>query len=196
MLDQMDLFLTTNCDYEEERKEREEKERVSLMEKRVAMELEQRRKERQEFLTQNLTTRQHRLVDYLKDNFVSGKYFSIEEICDSGLGYTLNTNPKIHDKCAMLSSDIRAINWAIAQRYSIIIKDKNGGCKLCESKEEFETWRNIEKAKVEKKYQYLNTLEYKVDRDGTCPIVNLNDRALSIEEVEEVEVFKYETSNN
>lgn len=196
MLDQLDLFSTSNCDYEEEQKELEEKQRVLATQRKVSMEIERKKKEREEFLTQNLSSRQHRLVDYLKDNFISGKYFSIEEICAAELGYVLNTNPKIHDKCAMLSSDIRAINWTIAQRYSIIIKDKLGGCKLCESKEEFENWKNIEKAKVEKKYQYLNTLEYKVDRDGTCPIVNLNDRALSVDEVEEVEVFKHETIKN
>lgn len=181
-MDQLDLFLSTNEDLEQER--------IKEQQRNLALKLEQQKKEREEFLTKNLTSRQHRLVDYLKDNFVSGKYFSIEEICNADLGYTLNTNPRIHDKCAMLGSDIRAINWAIASRYSIIIKDKKGGCKLCESKEEFDTWKNEEKAKVERKYQYLNNLEYKASRDGTTPIVNLNDRALTPEEVEVVEVYK------
>lgn len=196
MFDQIDLFVSSNCDYEEEQKQREEENRILQMQQKVAQEIEQKRKEREEFLTQTLTTRQHRLVDYLKDNFQSGRYFTIEEICDAGLGYNLNTNPKIHDKCVALGSDIKAINWAIASRYSIIIKDKKGGCKLCESKAEFDAWRNDEMAKVEKKYQYLNTLEYKVDRDGTVPIVNLNNRALTPDEVEIVEVFKYESANN
>ena len=190
MFDQLDLFLTTNCDFEEERKALE----LELAEKRkqqsIALAIEKAQKERQEFLTQNLTSRQHRLVDYLKDNFISGKYFSIEEICNADIGYVLNTNPKTHDKCVALGSDIRAINWAVAQRYSIIIKDKKGGCKLCESKSEFELWKNEEKAKVERKYQYLNTLEFKADRDGTMPIINLNDRALNDNELEFVDVFK------
>ena len=189
---QIDLFVASNCDYEEEQKTLE----LELAEKRkqrnIALAIEKAQKERQEFLTQNLTTRQHRLVDFLKDNFVSGKYFSIEEICSADIGYILNTNPKSHDKCIALGNDIRAINWAIAQRYSIIIKDKKGGCKLCESKSEFESWRNEEKAKVERKYQYLNTLEYKADRDGTMPIINLNDRALTDNELEFVDVFKGE----
>ena len=111
---QLDLFATGNCDFEEEQKEVEEK-------RKVALEIERRKKEREEFLTKNLTSRQHRLVDYLKDNFVSGKWFTIEELCSANLGYILNTNPRVHDKCASLGADIRAINWAIASRYSIII---------------------------------------------------------------------------
>lgn len=185
MCEQIDLFAATCCDYEEEQKEKEAKLQLS-------MKIERAKKEREDFLTQSLTSRQHRLVDYLKDNFISGKYFSIEELCDAELGYVLNKNPKIHDKCASLSADIRAINWAIAQRYSIIIKDKNGGCKLAESKDEFETWKKAEKEKVEKKYQYLNNLEYKADRDGTMPLINLNDRVLEENELEFVEVYKGE----
>ena len=114
---QLDLFSTSNTDYEEERKGQEKQ-------RNVALAIERKLKERQEFLTKNLTPRQHRLVDYLKDNFVSGKYFSIEEICESGLGYELNKNPYTHDKCVSLGNDIRQINWAIGSRYSIIVKDK------------------------------------------------------------------------
>lgn len=185
MVSQMDLFMTSNCDYEEEKKENEKQMNIALA-------IEKAKKEREEFLTKALTSRQHRLVDYLKDNFVSGKYFTIEELCNANLGYTLNTNPRIHDKCAMLSSDIRAINWAIAQRYSIIIKNKQGGCKIAESEKEFNAWKDEEKAKVEKKYQYLNNLQFKANRDGTMPIINLNDRALNENELEFVEVFKGE----
>ena len=183
MTDQLDLFATSNCDYEEEQKKlRKQRE--------VALRLEQMHQEREEFFNQNLTTRQHRLRDYIDDNFRPGYYFSIEEICAAGLGYELNTNPKIHDKCAALGSDVRAINWAIANRYKIIIKDKKGGIKLCESEEEFNEWRDGEKAKLDRKYQYLNNLKWKADRDGTVPIVNLNERALSPEETKPVEVYK------
>ena len=185
MVDQLDLFSTTYCDFEEER-------RIEEKRRNIALAIEKAKKEREDFLTKNLTTRQHRLVDYLKDNFVSGKYFSIDVLCSANLGYVLNTNPKVHDKCAMLGSDIRAINWAIAERYSIIIKDKKGGCKLAESEQEFNAWREDEKAKIDRKYQYLNNLKYKADRDGTVPIVNLNDRVLDLEEIKEVEVYKHE----
>lgn len=188
MFNQLDLFATTNCDFEEEQKIREKQQQVALA-------IEKAKQERNEFLTKNLTPRQHRLVDYLKDNFVKGKFFTIEEICAANLGYVLNTNPRIHDKCAMLGSDIRAINWAIAQRYSIIVKDEKGSCKLCESREEFDTWKDKEKAKVERKYQYLNNLTYKANLDGTAPIINLNDRALDLEEIECVEVFKGENND-
>lgn len=185
MLEQMDLFLTTNCDYEEEQKEQERKRNLTLQ-------LERAKKERQEFLTKNLTSRQHRLVDYLKENFVSGKYFSIEEICESGLGYELNKNPYTHDKCVALGNDIRTINWKIGSRYSIIVKDKKGGCKLCESKTEFDNWKQGEKDKIEKKYQYLNNLEYKASFDGTMPLVNLNDKEIDSSDYEFVDVFKGE----
>lgn len=182
-VEQLDLFATGNCDFEEKQKEKEQQ-------RRVALEIERRRKERNDFLTENLIPRQHRLVDYLKDNFVSGKWFTIEELCNANLGYNLNTNPRVHDKCACLGADIRTINWAIASRYSIIIKNKQGSCKLAESEEEFNSWKNEEKAKIEKKSQYLNNLQYKADRDGTMPLINLNDRALEDNELEFVEVYK------
>ena len=183
MNDQLDLFATTNCNFEEEQ-------RVKERQKQVAMEIERYKKEREKFLTENLSTRQHRLLDYLQDNFQKGKYFTIEELCQANLGYTLNTNPRVHDKCAMLGSDIRTINWKIGYRYSIIVKDKKGSAKICESKQEFDEWRDEEKARIDKKYQYLNNLQYKASFDGTTPLVNLNDRALDIDEIEPVSVFK------
>lgn len=185
MVDQLDLFATTNCDYEEQKK-LEEKQR------NIALKIEQQLKEREEFLTKNLTTRQHRLVDYLEKHFKSGYYFSIEELCASGLGYELNTNPKIHDKCASLGNDIRQINWRIGSRYSIIVKDKKGGCKLCESKEEFEEWKESEMKPLITKIKYLNNLEYKASYDSRVVMVNLNDRALDIDEMKVVEVYKHE----
>lgn len=61
-----------------------------------------------------------------------------------------------------------------------------------QNKDEFDTWKKAEKEKVEKKYQYLNTLEYKADRDGTMPLINLRDRALTDKEYEFVDVYKGE----
>lgn len=188
MVDQLDLFSTTRCDFEEEQKIKEQQ-------RNVALKLERLKQERNEFLTKSLTTRQHRLVDYLNNNFQSGKYFTIEEICNADLGYTLNTNPRIHDKCASLGSDIRAINWAIGSRYSIIVKDKKGSCKVCESKEEFDEWKENEMKPLITKIKYLNNLEYKANRDGTAPIINLNDRALTPEEIEFIEVYKNEPTD-
>lgn len=125
-----------------------------------------------------LTTRQHRLKDFLEQHFISGKYWSIEEICENvkyGDGtpcYILNTDKAKHDKQIQLSADVRAINWNCVDGYKIIIKDKYGGMKLCESEEELNTWKNKELAKVERKYQYLNNLKYKANRDGQAPIYN------------------------
>ena len=141
-------------------------------------------------MANKLTPRQHALRNFLDNNFEGGKYFSIEEICNAGLGYELNTNPKSHDKCIALSNDVKAINWCITERYKIIIKNKKGGVKLCESEAEFNEWRDAEMKKVERKYQYLNTLKYKEQRDGTTPFINQAGRVLDIDEIKPVEVFK------
>lgn len=152
--------------------------------------IEKLKQERLEFLTKNLTPRQHRLINYLENNFEQGKYFSIESICNADLGYELNTNPKTHDKCVSLGNDIRQINWKIGHRYSIIVKDKKGGCKLCESQDEFDEWKQSELAPLERKWKYLNNLSYKASLHDTAPLINLNDRVLDIDEIEFVDVFK------
>lgn len=185
MVEQIDLFMASNCDYEEEQKIKEQQ-------RNLALKIERLKKEREEFLTKNLTPRQHRLVDYLEDNFKKGKYFSIEEICATNLGYELNTNPYSHDKCVALGNDIRQINWKIGSRYSIIVKDKKGGCKLCESKEELETWREEEKKPLITKLEYLNNLKYKASFHDQVVLINLNDRALEEDEYDFVKVFKGE----
>ena len=183
MIDQLDLFSTSSCDFEEEQKK-------LTLERELALQKQKAFEERERYFNEKLTSRQHRLRDYIDDNFAPGRWFTIEELCSADLGYELNTNPKSHDKCIALANDIKAINWAIADRYKIIIKDKRGACKLAESKEEFDSWWQAEHDKLETKYQYLNTLKWKEERDGTVPIVNLNDRALSPNEVKVVEVFK------
>ena len=138
-----------------------------------------------------LTPRQHRLKNYLDANFVSGKFFTIEEICNAGLGYTLNTNPRKHDKCIALSNDVRAINWLIGvERYIPIIKDADGGVKLCESKDEFDAWYNKIDRKITRLYQYINSLKSKVEMDGYVPIINLAGRALTPEEQKPIDTYK------
>lgn len=142
-----------------------------------------------------LTTRQHALKTFLEVNFIPGHFFSIEEICKKFLDkdgepyYELNTNPYNHDKCIALSNDIRAINWCITERYKLIIKDEKGGCKLAENEKEFDAWRQKEIDKLEPKWKFLNNLKWKQDRDGTVPIVNLNNRALTPEETKPVDVY-------
>lgn len=171
MVEQLDLFAESKVNVDEEL-------------------IEKLRQERIEFLTKNLTPRQHRLIDYLENHFEHSKYFSIESICNADLGYELNTNPKTHDKCVSLGNDIRQINWKIGHRYSIIVKDKKGGCKLCESQEEFEEWKASELAPLERKWKYLNNLSYKASWHDTAPLINLNDRALDTNEIEFIDVFK------
>ena len=142
----------------------------------------------------SLIDRQHRLMDFLKYNFISGRYYSIEEIVDRVVDsegkpyYKLNTNPYNHDKCVALSNDVRTINCSITDRYHIIIKDNKGGCKLVESKAEFEEWKNRELKPLETKWKYLNNLTWKENRDGTCPIVNLANNPIELDNVEPIEV--------
>lgn len=131
--------------------------------------------------TQNkLSTRQHILKDYLKDNFVSGKFFSIEEIIenvkysDGTPCYVLNHNPRNHDKCATLSEDIRTINWSMVDGWKIIIKNDKGGCKLAENKEEFDNWYDKEYAKANSKIVYLNVLKSKANDDKSIPLYKKN----------------------
>lgn len=141
-----------------------------------------------------LTPRQWLLKRFLENNFKSGYYYSIEELVESvrdangNKVYKLNTNPYTHDKCVALGSDIKTINWNCNQGYKIIIKNEKGGAKLCESEEELNSWRNAELKKVEKKYQYLNNLKWKAERDGTMPILNQNLKP--VEELKVVEVYK------
>lgn len=145
--------------------------------------------EKERLLTKGLTTRQHRLKDFLKANFESGRFFSIEEICNAGLGYTLNTNPRIHDKCICLSNDIKAINFNITERYIPIVKNARGGCKLAETKDEVDDFIATERAKIEVKCQYLNILESKIEKDGYAVFINQADRALDDSEIKPLEVF-------
>ena len=144
-----------------------------------------------------LATRQHRLKDWLIENFVSGKYFTIEEIVENVRDsegkpyYKLNTNPYTHDKCAVLSQDVRTLNWATGyERYIPIIKDNKGSIKLAENKEELDEYIEKEKKKVEKHYQYYNHLNSLAELDGTIPFINLANRTLNEKEMTPVEVFK------
>ena len=71
-----------------------------------------------------LLTRQHALKNWLEANFVSGKYFTIEEIVENVRDsegnpyYKINKNPYTHDKCIVLSNDVKDLNWATnVERY-------------------------------------------------------------------------------
>lgn len=170
MIETMDLFATSNCDFEEEQREKE-KQRAK------ALAIEKWLEERRKFFEKELTDRQINLYYFLEQNYVKGKMFTIEEICGACIGYELNKNPKSHDKCITLGQDIKKINYAIAERYKIIIKDrKTGSCKICENQQEFESWRDYEKSLLDKKWQYLNNLKWKADQDNT---MNLFDETIN-----------------
>lgn len=144
----------------------------------------------------NLTPRQWLLKNFLEHNFISGYYYSIEELVESvrdrdgNKVYKLNTNPYVHDKCIALSSDIKNINWNCNYGYKIIVKNAKGGAKLCESQQEFEDWRERELKPLQRKWEYLNNLKWKAERDGTIPI--LNQKLNVVKEPTPVEVYAKE----
>ena len=153
--------------------------------------------ENNEMIIKGLTTRQHRLKDWLKEHFESGRFFTIEEVVAGVVDsegvpyYTLNTNPRTHDKCVALGSDVKELNWHTNRdRYIPIIKDSKGSIKLCESKEELEEYIAKEKRKVEKAYKYYNHLNSLIAIDGTMPFINLANNV--VEEIKPIDVYAKE----
>ena len=139
---------------------------------------------------EGLNRRQRALKRFLEDNFESGKFFTIEEVCkgvkdQDGYWYVLNTDPYVHDKCKKLSDDVRTINWTFTDGYKVIIKDSKGGIKLAENRKEFDNWWDAEHKSI-----YLNNLKAKVERDGIVPIINQRGRVLDVAEMKPVEVYK------
>lgn len=147
-----------------------------------------------------LTPRQCALKRWLEENHKAGMFFTIETVCacvtmpDGTLAYKFNTDPRNHDKCVALSSDVRAINWNVNQGYKIIVKDSYGGIKLCESKEELDNWREKELKAITRKYQYLNNLVWKAERDGTIPLINQANNP--VVDFKAVEVFEKKGEEN
>jgi len=130
-------------------------------------------------MNEKLSPRAWALKRFLEENQGQHRYFSIKEICDNVFlpdgtnAYTFNTDPYKHDKCIALSNDVKSINWTVNEGYKIIIKDKFGGVKICESESEFNEWKERELKPLVRKFQYLNNLSWKAERDGTMPIINL-----------------------
>lgn len=132
--------------------------------------------------TKLISARRSALLDYLRSCFVPGVYISIMDICTNVVihdpdtdedfhPYKFNFNPYIHDHCAVLGSDIRAIDWgALNGTHEIIIRDSRGYVKLCESMEEFIQWRDRELVPLVKKYKFLSTLKNRAKLDGTVPM--------------------------
>lgn len=158
--------------------------------------LEKVMEKQKQFKEKKLTTRQHALKNWLEDNFVSGRFFTIEEIIDlvrdgdNRPYYTLNTSSKSHDKCLALATDVKELNWHTnRERYIPIIKDNKGSIKLCESEQELKDYVEKEKARIERTYQYYNHLNSLIGVDGTTPFINLANRVLEDSEIKPVEVY-------
>lgn len=141
-----------------------------------------------------LTTRQKALRQWLDDNFVSGKFFSIEEVVSGFIDnegkpyYELNTNPKIHDKCIALGKDIKAINRLQIENYIPIIKDNKGGCKLAENKEEVKAFIEELREEAKNKAIYCNVIISKTNMEGIIPLFDVNGNVLT--DSKPIEVYK------
>lgn len=148
-----------------------------------------------------LTTEHHTLKNWLEANFVSGRFYTIEEIVENVRNadgtplFVLNKNPYSHDKCIKLANMVKDLNWATnVQRYIPIIKDKRGAIKLCESEQELKDFVAKEEKKVEKICEYKNHLKSLISVDGSAPMINLAGRVLDLDEIKVVEVYKKDTT--
>lgn len=143
-----------------------------------------------------LTSEHWTLKTWLEEHFIPGRYFTIREICDNVVDkngrhiFEYNTDPYKHDHCLKLSTMVREINWNICEGYKIIIKDSKGSIKLCESEEEFNKYKQHEMDKLLPKYQYLNNLKWKADRDGVVPIINQANNP--VKEYKPIDVYAHE----
>lgn len=143
-----------------------------------------------------LTSEHHLLKNYLEAHFVSGKYFTIEEIVANVRDsegkpiFALNTRPQTHDRCIKLANMVKELNWATSvERYIPIIKDNNGSIKLAENKEELEHFINGLKRKVENANKYANHLQGLIDLADTIPFINQANRLLKDSEIKPIEVY-------
>lgn len=100
MLEQLDLFATCSCDFEEEQQEK----------------VVERKSE--------LTPRQWALYRLIYNNsIVFNRKTTQKEICDSIRGYEWNDDPTTHDHCSAIWSDITANNLSFSHDKVIISKN-------------------------------------------------------------------------
>ena len=150
-----------------------------------------------------LTSEHHLLKNFLEQHFVSGKFFTIEEIVENVRNsegepiFILNTKPTTHDKCVKLANMVKELNWATnVERYIPIIKDKKGSIKLCENEEELRGYIESETKRIENTYKYYNHLKSLIAVDGTIPFINLANRVKDDDELKPIEIYQKETRPN
>lgn len=145
--------------------------------------------------TKPLSARCKALRKWLEENFVSGKFFTIEEVV-SGFKdsegkpyYKINHNPKYHDRCISLANDIKEINRKQIENFIPIIKDNKGSCKLAENKEELTEFIEGIRAEAKNKAVYCNMIISKTNMQDTIPLIDINDRVIEVEDMKPVNVF-------
>lgn len=123
--------------------------------------------------TSNLTERQKSTYHIIKRNSYYGRTTSQKELVDAYSnemykdGYVWNNNPKIHDHCSTIWSDINKINKD-AQIHEIIIWDDSYNYKLAESSKEVEEFCDrVYLTKAFAKLVRSANLIRKVKRNGT-----------------------------
>ena len=101
MTEQLDLFSTSSCDYEEEQKENKVVELSKLTSKQWEL---------------------YRLIYH--NSMVEQRKTSQREICDKIQGYEWNDSETTHDHCSAIWNDITANNLSFA--HDKVIISKNG----------------------------------------------------------------------
>lgn len=133
--------------------------------------------QREEFNTlydTNLTTRQWKTYNLIRDNSLLGRVTTPREIVDNYScnmykdGYVWTDNPRNHSHCSTIWQDVNDINseWNIAK---ILIWDEDYNYKFAETPEEVKEFCNrIYWKKAMSKLWRHGNLTRKVRRDGQC----------------------------
>lgn len=141
-----------------------------------------------------LNTRQFILKYWLKQNSKPGHWFTIEEIVENCKYkneplYMLNKNPRIHDKCVQLASDINDINDSEVDGYKILIKNEKGSVKFAENEQELLNYIVSIETPALKILKRCWTLRRKAKLDGTMPIINKADNAIKDKDLEFISAY-------
>lgn len=148
MSEQLNLFLATNCDYEENKKEQEEE------------------------LHSNLTPREWATYRLIKHNsLVEHRKTTQREIYEKVSGYEWNSDEKAHDHCSQIWTDIKNNNESL--EHEKIIISKNFEYWIGSEKETREYLKTLWKALAPRLKRYW-LFTKKVGMDGLGKLIDKN----------------------
>lgn len=121
-----------------------------------------------------MNTRQHKLYQFLKDNYQEGRYISKKEICE-GLPkfYVYDENTNRHN--VDIEQDVRAINeWDNMQK--CIVSNKRGY--KIGNEEECNEYLQNRYDSVFKTLKYLNNIKKRLEQNGQFRLVFGKEREI------------------